>query len=111
VIDFQEIEPECNATVNVTSLRYRQHNYTISTTEIISFQKTQLIYDKTAGYTGKTGNYETMLFVESESAIYPFGDLPGYLGLGVFQRYDTEDEARDGHQQFVTQVKQILRRN
>ncbi len=53
-----------------------------------------------------------MLFIDGESeTIYPFGDLPGHPGIGVFQRYDTEDQARDGHQNFVTRVQRYLRPN
>lgn len=106
---FVEIAPECQASVNVTSFRFQGKNYTISTTGIIDFLLIQKRVDTNAGYTGKLGLYETMLFVDGESVeVYPFGDLPGHRGLGVFQRYDTEDEARDGHQEFVTRVKRIL---
>jgi len=105
---FEALPPECEGTVNVTSFRFQGKNYTISTTEIMSLRRVQQMVDRDAGYTGMTGSYETMLFIDSESLIYPFGDLPGHHSLGVFQRYDTEDEARDGHQEFVTRVQHAL---
>ena len=52
-----------------------------------------------------------MLFIDGESNgddVYPFGDMPDNETQGVFQRYDTVDEAREGHQKFVERVKQIL---
>jgi len=106
---FEELPPECAGTVNTTTFRYNGKRYTISTTEIVSLHELQRMWDLKTGYTGILGNYETMLFIDGESECYPFGDLPGWAGLGVFQRYETEGEARDGHQEFVTRVKRILR--
>ena len=106
---FEPITPECLSSVNVTSFRFQGKNYTISTTDITDLLVIQQVVDVEYGYTGKLGRYETMLFVDGQSvAVYPFGDLPGHHGLGVFQRYDTEDEARDGHQEFVTRVQRQL---
>ena len=102
------IPPECQGTVKVTSFTCGENTYTISTTEIMSLHLIQAIHDRAAGYIGLLGNYETMLFINQESLVYPFGDLPGHPGLGVFQRYGTEEEARDGHQEFVTQVQRLL---
>ena len=105
---FEELSPECLAAVNVTTFRYNGNRYTVSTTEIVSVHTFQRRWDLKAGYTGILGNYETMWFINGESECYPFGDLPGCAGLGVFQRYEAEEEARDGHQSFVTRVKRIL---
>lgn len=105
---IEEIEPECKGTVNVTTLKFQGTIYTISTTEIMSLKTLQRMHDLQAGYEGETGNYETMLFINQDSLIYPFGYLPGHPGLGVFQRYETEDEAYAGHQAFVKSVKGIL---
>src|SRR5260221_9018312 len=106
--EFEEIAPECEGTVNVTTFRFQGKIYTISTTEIMSLHAVQSIVDARAGYTGTLGNYETMLFINQDSMVYPFGDLPGHPGLGVFQRYDDEDTARDGHYTFMARVKHIL---
>src|SRR5579859_1520506 len=106
---FEELAPACEATVNATTFKYQGKTYTISTTDITHLRPMQRIFDAHHGYTGNLGYYETMLFIDGESdRIYPFGDLPGHAGLGVFQRYDTEEEARDGHQIFVTRVQRIL---
>jgi hypothetical protein len=106
--EFEELAPECNGTVNVTTFRHQGSVYTVSTTDIRPYHYAQRHQDYRAGYTGKLGNFETMLFIDQDSNIYPFHDLPGHQGLGVFVRYDTEDEAHDGHQSFVTQVKKAL---
>jgi len=95
--------------VSVTSFRFKGNNYTISTTTLDNLKHIQRMYDEQAGYTGPLGNYETMLFIDGESMVYPFGNLPGHVKLGVFQRHETEEEARDGHQQFVTLVQKELR--
>jgi len=105
---FQELTPECNGTVNVTTFGHQTDTYTISTTDIRHLQAIQSRTDRHAGYTGLLGNFETMLFINQNDDVYPWGDLPGHPGLGVFQRYDTEDEARDGHQEFVTRVQRFL---
>jgi hypothetical protein len=68
------------------------------------------MHDAQAGYTGILDNFETMLFVDGECQEYPFGDLSGHAGLGVFQRYQAEEQARDGHQAFMTSVKRLLQR-
>jgi len=97
------------ADINVTSFRFQGKNYTVSTTSLNALLPIQRRVDLDAGYTGKLGLYETMLFVNGQSVeVYPFGDLPGHHGLGVFLRYDTEEEARDGHQEFVTRVQRHL---
>jgi hypothetical protein len=106
---FEDLPPECDgSTVNATTFRYENSIYTVSTTSIMHLHHVQRRHDLHAGYQGPLGNYETMLFIDQESMIYPFGDLPGHKGLGVFIRYETEDEARDGHQTFVTRVKKTL---
>lgn len=105
---FEDLPPEGEGTCNVTSFRFQEHVYTISTTCIVSLRFIQSLHDIQAGYMGPLGNYETMLFIDGDSLIYPFGDLPGHSRLGVFQRYETEEEARDGHQIFVTRVKRQL---
>lgn len=53
-------------------------------------------------------DFETMLFLNDLPVPYPFGDLPGNELQGVYQRYTTEEEAKQGHSEFVTQVKAIL---
>jgi hypothetical protein len=105
---FEEVAPECARSVNVTSFRYEEKTYTISTTDIRHLHVEQRYHDRHAGYTGILGNYETMLFIDQNSMVYPFADMPGWPELGVFQRYETEDAARDGHQDFVTRVQRIL---
>lgn len=104
---FEDIERRTSSDIE-TSFRYNGSVYTIATTDISHLRIMQDIVDSQNGYIGKRGNYETMLFIDGESIIYPFGDLPGHPRLGVFQRYGTEDEARGGHQEFVSKVKQIL---
>lgn len=53
-------------------------------------------------------DYETMLFIDGTPAKPPFGDMFGNRMQGIFQRYGTEDGAKQGHQQFVEKVKQVL---
>lgn len=95
-------------TVNAVAFKYSGHEYVIITSDITRCRNIQLRYDESAGYTGGFKPYESMLFVDNESMDYPFGDLPGHHDLGIFQRYDTEEQARDGHQTFVTRVKRVL---
>ncbi len=84
--------------------------YVVVTSDIHQLNLLQAEVDRQYGYSGPAGNYETMLFKGEEStSLYPFGDLPGCMGIGIFQRYNDEDESRDGHQVFMTQVKRELR--
>jgi hypothetical protein len=107
---FKPIAPECDADIAVTSFRFRGKNYTISTISLVPLIDIQKVLDAKYGYSGNLGAFETMLFINGESDhIFPFGDLPGHHGLGVFARWDTEDAARDGHQEFVTRVQKCLR--
>ncbi len=108
--DFEEMRPECDGSVNVTTFRHNEKVYTISTTDVRHLANIQAKFDRNEGYFGELGNYETMLFINQKSMVYPFGDLPGHRGLGVFQRYDTEEQARDGHQEFVTRIQRTLSR-
>lgn len=120
---FEEVPTVGGAdTISLATFRCQGHIYTVSTVDIRPLHAVQRIYDHDAGCTWEdgsaegmvsapgnlVGNYETMLFVDGESVMPPFGDLPGWPGLGVFQRYLTEDGARDGHQDFVTWVQRLL---
>jgi len=108
-------------TINVTTFRYKGKTYTISTVRLSAVADPVMrrysrflteLGDTMTGNTALTDkDYETMLFIDGEStgdAVYPFGDLPGNKKQGTYVRYDTEDQARDGHQEFVSQVKHIL---
>jgi hypothetical protein len=117
---IEELDPEFNAsnTINCTTLLHEGKVYTISTAKLSGAPDYGFCCFITALGDLLNGNtdladkdYETMLFIDREcngSDVYPFGDMPGNEMQGVFQRYDTEDEARDGHQEFVARVKQIL---
>lgn len=117
---FEEMKPEWwqGNTVNVTSFRYQGKTYTISTCDLDNTPMPlytgfmTALGDRMTGNTEQTHKrYETMLFIDGASnsvSVYPFGDLPGNATQGVYQRYETEEEAEKGHQEFVTRVKGIL---
>lgn len=117
---IEELDPEFNAsnTVKCTTFLHEGKVYTISTARLSGAPDYGFCSLMTAWGDSLNDNehltdkdYETMLFIDGEcngSDVYPFGDMPGNEMQGVFQRYDTEDEARDGHQEFVSRVKQIL---
>ncbi len=116
---LEEMEPEWWApnTIDVTTFAYQGKTYTISTCRLSGSPMPALMGLITTMGDALTGNeeqtdkdYETMLFIDgaSNDGVYPFGDLPGNDTQGVYQRYDTEDEARKGHQEFVERVKQVL---
>lgn len=110
--DFIHVDVEgAERVISINAFRFTTGEvYIVVTSDIHQLTRLQAGIDKQFGYSGPAGNYETMLFRGEESVgLYPFGDLPGCMGIGVFQRYDTEDEARDGHQVFMTQVKRELR--
>ncbi len=95
--------------ISLSLVKWQGQVYIVATTDITGLCEMQARFDEQAGYTGEAGTYESMLFTQTgESLLYPFGDLPGHEGLGVFQRYATEEQARDGHQVFLTQVQQTL---
>jgi hypothetical protein len=117
---IEELEPEFNAdnTIECTSFAFEGKTYTISTARLSGAPYPLFMsfvtalgdhFNDNSDLTDK--DYETMLFIDGESNgsdVYPFGDMPGNETQGVFQRYDTVDEAREGHQKFVERVKQIL---
>lgn len=117
---IEELSPEFNAsnTIKCTTLGFEGKTYTVSTARLSGGPDYGFWSLITAWGDSLNGNehltdkdYETMLFVDGEcngSDVYPFGDMAGNEIQGVFQRYDTEDEAKDGHQEFVSRVKQIL---
>ena len=114
-----EAEPEwwVPNSIAVTTLVFEDKNYTISTARLSGVDPMLRSYTDfmTALGDSMTGNddqtdkdYETMLFIDGDSDTYPFGDLPGNDFQGTYQRYDTEEEARTGHLDFVERVKQEL---
>ena len=110
---FENVECVGGATtISLNSFRFAGQRYTVITSDITHLQHIQYGFDREAGYQGILGNYETMLFIgEDEQNIFPdnpFPELPGHPKLGYFARYETEDEARDGHQAFVTKLQQLL---
>lgn len=117
---IEELDPEFNASnaINCTTFLHEGKTYTVSTVRLSGASMLSFCNYMTTLGDSLNGNshltdkdYETMLFIDGEcngSDVYPFGDMPGNEMQGVFQRYDTEREARDGHQEFVARVKQIL---
>lgn len=95
-----------------TAFLFMGQLYLIITSDVHLLKPLQNIVDQRHGYNDLHRNYETLLFRNYEECadLYPFGDLPGHKGIGVFQRYDTEEEARAGHQDFVLRVKKELRK-
>ena len=118
--EFEALPPEWwqPNTVNVTTFGHGTSVYTVSTCSLsgspmpffTAFVTT--LGDNLTGNSDETGkDYETMLFVDGESVtIYPFGDLPGNEVQGVYQRYETREEAQVGHDVFVVRVQGILER-
>lgn len=115
--DFEEIEPEFaeSNTIACTTFLFNSKTYTISTCRLSGApnyawcRAVTILGDIKQGNTHLTNkDYETMLFIDGSPHRYPFGGMPGNAMQGIFQRYDTESEARDGHSQFVERVKQTL---
>lgn len=117
---FEELAPEFNQpnTVACTTFLHDGKTYTISTCQLslapLQFYASAAtaIGDALNGNRDLTGlDYETMLFVDGQSngvTVYPFGNMEGNRMQGIFQRYGSEDEAKQGHQEFVAKVKQAL---
>ena len=107
--EFINVDTGDNA---ATAFLFMGQFYLIVTSDVHLLRLLQNVVDQRYGYNGPQGNYETLLFRNHEECadLYPFGDLPGHQGTGVFQRYDTEEEARVGHQNFVLRVKKELRK-
>lgn len=117
---FEELDPEFNAsnTIECTTFAFEGKTYTVSTVRLSGgpdynfWSLITALGDAINDNTDLTDkDYETTLFVDGEangSTVYPFGDMPGNEMQGIFQRYDTKDEARVGHQEFVERVKQVL---
>lgn len=115
---IEEIDPEFaeSNTVDCTSFTHEGKVYTVSTCQLsgspillfTSFM-TMLGDSMMSNEDDTEKDYETMLFIDGESGgFYPFGDLPGNELQGIYQRYETEEEAKTGHQQFVDRVKVVL---
>lgn len=115
---FEEIAPEFAEpnTVACTTFLFDEQTYTVSTCRLSGAPNYFLCRMITIAGDRANNNehltnkdYETLLFLNGEPAPYPFGDMFGNETQGIFERYDTEDEACSGHQDFVARVKQVLR--
>ena len=98
-----------------THLETPEGIYTISTCQLSKSPKPEFVSLITMVGDLEMGNgadtrqdFETMLFLNDVPAEFPFGDLPGNELQGVYQRYTTQEEAKQGHSEFVTRVKAIL---